>query len=223
MEKMVKIAPSILSGNFLNLGPDIRTVNDNADLIHIDVMDGSLVPNISFGFPVIDAIAKAVTVPMDVHLMIVNPDKYIERFAASGADLISFHLEAADLSGKDPKDIIAQIKSFGVKAGLAINPDVPVERLFPYIEDADFFLVMSVFAGFGGQKFIEDSIGRIKTLKAELDSRGVVGKDIEVDGGVSAANARPLAEAGATMLVAGSSVFKASDPAKAIAELRQIR
>lgn len=220
---MVKIAPSILSGNFLNLGPDIRTVNDNADLIHIDVMDGSLVPNISFGFPVIDAIAKAVTVPMDVHLMIVNPDKYIERFAASGADLISFHLEAADLSGKDPKDIIAQIKSFGVKAGLAINPDVPVERLFPYIEDADFFLVMSVFAGFGGQKFIEDSIGRIKTLKAELDSRGVVGKDIEVDGGVSAANARPLAEAGATMLVAGSSVFKASDPAKAIAELRQIR
>lgn len=220
---MVKIAPSILSGNFLNLGPDIRTVNDNADLIHIDVMDGSLVPNISFGFPVIDAIAKAVTVPMDVHLMIVNPDKYIERFAASGADLISFHLEAADLSGKDPKDIIALIKSFGVKAGLAINPDVPVERLFPYIEDADFFLVMSVFAGFGGQKFIEDSIGRIKTLKAELDSRGVVGKDIEVDGGVSAANARPLAEAGATMLVAGSSVFKASDPAKAIAELRQIR
>lgn len=220
---MVKIAPSILSGNFLNLGPDIRTVNDNADLIHIDVMDGSLVPNISFGFPVIDAIAKAVTVPMDVHLMIVNPDKYIERFAASGADLISFHLEAADLSGKDPKDIISQIKSFGVKAGLAINPDVPVERLFPYIEDADFFLVMSVFAGFGGQKFIEDSIGRIKTLKAELDSRGVVGKDIEVDGGVSAANARPLAEAGATMLVAGSSVFKASDPAKAIAELRQIR
>lgn len=220
---MVKIAPSILSGNFLNLGPDIRTVNDNADLIHIDVMDGSLVPNISFGFPVIDAIAKAVTVPMDVHLMIVNPDKYIERFAASGADLISFHLEAADLSGKDPKDIITQIKSFGVKAGLAINPDVPVERLFPYIEDADFFLVMSVFAGFGGQKFIEDSIGRIKTLKAELDSRGVVGKDIEVDGGVSAANARPLAEAGATMLVAGSSVFKASDPAKAIAELRQIR
>ncbi len=219
---MVKIAPSILSGDFLNLGQDIRTVNDNADLIHIDVMDGSLVPNISFGFPVVDAIAKAVSVPMDVHLMIVNPDKYIERFAASGASLISFHLEAADLSGKDPKDIIAQIKSFGVKAGLAINPDIPVERLFPYIEDADFFLVMSVFAGFGGQKFIEDSIGRIKALKAELDGRGVE-KDIEVDGGVSAANARPLAEAGATMLVAGSSVFKASDPAKAITELRQIR
>ena len=159
---MVKIAPSILSGNFLNLEPDIRMVNGNADLIHIDVMDGSLVPNISFGFPVMEAIAKAVTVPMDVHLMIINPDKYIERFAKCGANLISFHLEAADQAGKDPKEIIG---------------------------------------------------------KAEMDRRGVV-KDIEVDGGVSSANARILAEAGATMLVAGSSVFKAEDPAKAIAELR---
>lgn len=216
---MVKIAPSILSGNFLNLEPDIRMVNGNADLIHIDVMDGSLVPNISFGFPVMEAIAKAVTVPMDVHLMIINPDKYIERFAKYGANLISFHLEAADQAGKDPKEIIGMIKDCGAKAGLAINPDVPVERLFPYIEDVDFFLIMSVFAGFGGQKFIPESIDRIKTLKAEMDRRGVV-KDIEVDGGVSSANARILAEAGATMLVAGSSVFKAEDPAKAIAELR---
>lgn len=216
---MVKIAPSILSGNFLNLEPDIRMVNGNADLIHIDVMDGSLVPNISFGFPVMEAIAKAVTVPMDVHLMIINPDKYIERFAKCGANLISFHLEATDQAGKDPKEIIGMIKACGAKAGLAINPDVPVERLFPYIEDVDFFLIMSVFAGFGGQKFIPESIDRIKTLKAEMDRRGVV-KDIEVDGGVSSANAKILAEAGATMLVAGSSVFKAEDPAKAIAELR---
>ncbi len=216
---MVKIAPSILSGNFLNLEPDIRMVNGNADLIHIDVMDGSLVPNISFGFPVMEAIAKVATVPMDVHLMIVNPDKYIERFAKCGAGLISFHLEAADQAGRNPKEIIAQIKSCGARAGLAVNPDVPVERLFPYIEDVDFFLIMSVFAGFGGQKFIEDSIGRIKALRAEMDRRGVV-RDIEVDGGVSAANAGLLTEAGATMLVAGSSVFKAQDPAKAIAELR---
>ncbi len=215
---MVRIAPSILSGNFLNLEPDIRMVNKNADLIHIDVMDGSFVPNISFGFPVVEAIAKAVTVPMDVHLMIVNPDKYVGRFAKTGAEMISFHLEAADQAGKDPRDIIAQIKSFGVKAGLVINPDIPVERLFPYIDDVDFFLIMSVFAGFGGQKFIPESIDRIKTLKAEMDRRGVV-KDIEVDGGVSASNARILAEAGATILVAGSSVFKAESPAKAINEL----
>lgn len=194
-------------------------VNKNADLIHIDVMDGSFVPNISFGFPVVEAIAKAVTVPMDVHLMIVNPDKYVERFAKTGAEMISFHLEAADQAGKDPRDIIAQIKSFGVKAGLVIDPDIPVERLFPYIDDVDFFLIMSVFAGFGGQKFIPESIDRIKTLKAEMDRRGVV-KDIEVDGGVSASNARILAEAGATILVAGSSVFKAESPAKAINELR---
>ena len=216
---MVRIAPSILSGNFLNLEPDIRMVNKNADLIHIDVMDGSFVPNISFGFPVVEAIARAVTVPMDVHLMIVNPDKYVERFAKTGAEMISFHLEAADQAGKDPRDIIAQIKSFGVKAGLVINPDIPVERLFPYIDDVDFFLIMSVFAGFGGQKFIPESIDRIKTLKAEMDRRGVV-KDIEVDGGVSASNAHILAEAGATILVAGSSVFKAESPAKAINELR---
>lgn len=216
---MVRIAPSILSGNFLNLEPDIRMVNKNADLIHIDVMDGSFVPNISFGFPVVEAIAKAVTVPMDVHLMIVNPDKYVERFAKTGAEMISFHLEAADQAGKDPRDIIAQIKSFGVKAGLVINPDIPVERLFPYIDDVDFFLIMSVFAGFGGQKFIPESIDRIKTLKAEMDRRGVL-KDIEVDGGVSASNAHILAEAGATILVAGSSVFKAESPAKAINELR---
>ncbi len=216
---MVKIAPSILSGNFLDLEPDIRMVNENADLIHIDVMDGSLVPNISFGFPVVEAIAKVVTVPMDVHLMIINPDKYIKRFAACGAKLISFHLEAADQAGKDAGEIIDLIKSCGAKAGLAINPDVPVERLFPYIDKVDFFLIMSVFAGFGGQKFIEDSVGRIKTLKAEMDRRGVV-RDIEVDGGVGTANARILAEAGATMLVAGSSVFKAENPAEAIAALR---
>ena len=216
---MLKIAPSILSGNFLNLEPDLRMINDNADLIHIDVMDGSLVPNISFGFPLAEAMAKVMTVPMDVHLMIVNPWKYIERFAKVGAGLISFHLEACDQAGKDPSEDIAMVKATGAKAGIAINPDVPVERLFPYIEEVDFFLIMSVFAGFGGQKFIEESVDRIKTLKAEMDRRGIV-RDIEVDGGVSSANSRILADAGATMLVAGSSVFKAEDPAQAIKEMR---
>ena len=216
---MVKVAPSILSGNFLNLEPDLRMVNANAELLHVDVMDGTFVPNISFGFPVMAAMAKVVTVPMDVHLMIVNPDKYIERFAKAGAQMISFHLEAAQDAGKDPAGIIGMIHGLGVKAGLAIDPDVPVEDLFPYIGDVDFFLIMSVFAGFGGQKFIEESVDRVARLRKELERLGIV-KDIEVDGGVSAANARILEEAGATILVAGSSVFNASDPAKAIEDIR---
>jgi ribulose-phosphate 3-epimerase len=194
-------------------------VNANAELLHVDVMDGTFVPNISFGFPVMAAMAKVVTVPMDVHLMIVNPDKYIEPFAKAGAQMISFHLEAAQDAGKDPAGIIGMIHGLGVKAGLAIDPDVPVEDLFPYIGDVDFFLIMSVFAGFGGQKFIEESVDRVARLRKEMERLGIV-KDIEVDGGVSAANARILEEAGATILVAGSSVFNASDPAKAIEDIR---
>lgn len=216
---MVKIAPSILAADFLNLERDVKLVNDHADLLHFDVMDGCLVPNLSFGFPVLDAVAKVTDIPLDVHLMIVNPDKYIERFAKAGAGLISFHLEAADEAGKDAGEYIALAKSCGVKAGLAIDPDVPVERLFPYIPDVDFFLIMSVFAGFGGQKFIPESIGRIAALRTEMERTGIV-KDIEVDGGVSASNAHALVEAGATMLVAGSSVFQAEDPVGAIAKMR---
>ena len=216
---MVKIAPSILAADLLSLERDVRVVNDHADLLHFDVMDGSLVPNLSFGFPVLDAVAKVAAIPLDVHLMIINPDKYIERFAKAGASLISFHLEAADEAGKDAEEYISIARACGVKAGLAINPDVPVERLFPYIPEVDFFLIMSVFAGFGGQKFIPGSIGRIAALKAEMERIGIV-KDIEVDGGVSAANSRALIDAGATMLVAGSSVFKADDPVEAIAQMR---
>lgn len=216
---MVKIAPSILAADFLHLERDVKLVNDHADLLHFDVMDGCLVPNLSFGFPVMEAVAKIAAIPLDVHLMIVNPDKYIERFAAAGASLISFHLEAADEAGKDVSEYISLAKSCGVKAGVAIDPDVPVERLFPYIREVDFFLIMSVFAGFGGQKFIEESVGRIAGLRAEMDRIGTV-KDIEVDGGVSASNAKALIDAGATMLVAGSSVFKAEDPALAIAGMR---
>ena len=216
---MVRIAPSILAADFLHLERDVRLVNDHADLLHFDVMDGCLVPNLSFGFPVLEAVAKVAAIPLDVHLMIVNPDKYIERFAKAGASLISFHLEAADEAGKDAGEYISLARSCGVKAGLAIDPDVPVERLFPFIPDVDFFLVMSVFAGFGGQKFIPESIARIASLRAEMERVGIV-KDIEVDGGVSADNSKALVEAGATMLVAGSSVFKAEDPAAAIAAMR---
>ena len=209
----------MLSADFLHLEEDVEMVNRYADLFHLDVMDGTFVPNISFGFPVIEAIAQKAKKPMDVHLMIVHPEKYIERFAQVGAQMISVHLEAARADGADPAVILRAIRGLGVQAGLVINPDVPVEDLYPYLEEVDFLLIMSVFAGFGGQKFIEDTYGRIRTLKAEIDRRGLR-IPIEVDGGVSPANAAELARCGADILVAGSSVFKAEDRAAAIAAMR---
>lgn len=212
---MIQIAPSILSADFLHLEKDVETVNRYADILHFDVMDGVFVPNISFGFPVIEAVARKAEKPMDVHLMIVEPEKYAERFAKAGAAMISFHLNATS----DPLALLRKIRSLGVKAGLVINPDIPVESLYPYLKEADFILLMSVFAGFGGQKFIEDTYGRIRTLRAEMQRQGHL-IPIEVDGGVSASNAAALAEAGAEILVAGSAVFKAEDPAAVIAAMR---
>ncbi len=212
---MTKIAPSMLSADFLHLAKDVEMVDANADIFHLDIMDGVLVPNLSYGFPVVEAIARLAVKPLDVHLMIVEPYKYIERFAKTGASMISFHLEAARKAGRDACEILDQIRSHGVRAGIAINPDIPVEDLFPYLEKADFILVMSVFAGFGGQKFIETTYDRVRTLKSEI-TRRVLDCEIEVDGGVSPSNAAALAEAGADILVAGSSVFKAADPAGAI-------
>lgn len=205
----------MLAADFLHLEKDVDTVNRYADIFHLDVMDGVFVPNISFGFPVIEAIASKAEKPMDVHLMIVEPEKYADRFAQVGASMISFHLNAT----KDPEALLKHIRSLGVKAGLVINPDIPVEDLFPYLKDADYVLLMSVFAGFGGQKFIEATYDRIRTLKAEIKRKGLDIK-IEVDGGVSAKNAAALAEAGAEIFVAGSAVFKAEDPASVIASMR---
>lgn len=205
----------MLAADFLHLEKDIETVNRYADIFHLDVMDGAFVPNISFGFPVIEAIASKAEKPMDVHLMIIEPEKYVDRFAALGAEMISFHLNAS----KDPAALLKHIRSLGVKAGLVINPDIPVEELFPYLQDADYVLLMSVFAGFGGQKFIEATYDRIRTLKAEIGRQGLDIK-IEVDGGVSASNAAALVEAGAEIFVAGSAVFKAEDPAAVIAAMR---
>ncbi|MGN1232077.1 MAG: ribulose-phosphate 3-epimerase [Candidatus Cryptobacteroides sp.] len=216
---MTKIAPSMLSADFLHLAKDVEMVDEYADIFHLDIMDGVLVPNLSYGFPVVEAIARLANKPLDVHLMIVEPYKYIERFAKVGAGMISFHLEAARKAGRDAGEILDMIRSLGVKAGLAINPDIAVEHVFPYLEKADFILIMSVFAGFGGQKFIETTYDRVRTLKAEIFRRGL-DCEIEVDGGVSPSNAAALADAGAGILVAGSSVFKAQDPAEAIKLMR---
>lgn len=211
------IAPSILAADFLHLEKDVEIVNQYADYFHLDIMDGTFVPNISFGFPVVEAIASRAQKPMDVHLMIVNPEKYVERFAKAGASLISFHYEAAlENSGK----VLDQIHAFGLKAGIVINPDCLVEKIFPFLDKADYVLIMSVFAGFGGQKFIPETYDRIRSLRQELIRIGRPQVDIEVDGGVSPANAAALGEAGATILVAGSAVFKAADPAWAIAQMK---
>lgn len=205
----------MLAADFLHLEKDVETVNRYADIFHLDVMDGTFVPNISFGFPVIEAIAKKAEKPLDVHLMIVEPEKYVERFAKLGVSMISFHVNATS----DPSAVLRQIRSAGVKAGLVINPDIPVESLFPYLAEADFVLLMSVYAGFGGQKFIEETYGRARTLRAEIERQGL-SLELEVDGGVSAANAKALGDAGFNILVAGSAVFKAENPAEVIAAMR---
>ena len=214
---MIKVAPSILAADFLHLAKDVETVNRHADIFHLDIMDGTFVPNISFGFPVVEAIATKAKKPMDVHLMIIHPEKYVERFAKAGASMISFHYEATlEASG----EVLDLIHSFGVKAGIVINPDCPVEKIFPYLDKADYVLLMSVFAGFGGQKFIPETLDRIKQVRKELKRIGRPEVDIEVDGGVGPDNAAALAKAGATILVAGSAVFKADDPASVIAKMK---
>lgn len=207
----------MLSADFLNLGKDVAMVNANADLFHLDIMDGVFVPNISYGFPIVEAIAKEATKPLDVHLMIVQPEKYVARFAGAGASMISFHAEAAD----DPSAVLRQIRSLGAKAGLAFNPDYPLEKVRPYLGECDFVLVMSVFAGFGGQKFIESSYERVQTIRKWIDAEGLQ-CTIEVDGGVSPANAAELASAGAEILVAGSAVFKAGNPAEVISHMKSL-
>ena len=207
----------MLSADFLHLEKDVELVNRHADIFHLDIMDGTFVPNISFGFPVVEAIARRAEKPLDVHLMIVHPEKYVERFAKAGAELISFHFETAR---EESADIIAQIQALGVKAGIVINPDCPVEAIFPLLDKVDFVLLMSVFAGFGGQKFIPETIGRIKAVRAELDRIGRKDVPIEVDGGIGPDNAEEVVNAGAGILVAGSSVFKANNPAGAIRAMR---
>ena len=213
---MKYIAPSILSANFGHLANDIHMINESdADWLHIDVMDGVFVPNISFGFPLMKAFKLLSTKPLDVHLMIVHPEKYVERFCDAGAYSVGFHLEAVE----DPLPILDLIKAKGVRTCLTINPDIPAESLVPYLDKVDMVLIMSVFAGFGGQKFIPESLDKIRFIKSEITKRGL-NTLIEVDGGVSADNAATLFAAGADVLVAGSAVFGADSPTEAIRAMK---
>ena len=209
------IAPSVLSADFGDLRQDIEMLNrSEAEWIHVDVMDGTFVPNISFGFPVMEPLHKYATKPLDVHLMIVHPEKYVERFCDAGAWSVGFHLEAVD----DPKPILQLIRNKGVRTCLTINPDIDVKRLDPYLGDVDMVLLMSVFAGFGGQKFIPETMDKLRYVRQQITERGLHTL-IEIDGGVNIDNAHELFEAGADVLVAGSAVFKAPDPEQAIHQL----
>jgi ribulose-phosphate 3-epimerase len=209
------IAPSILSADFLHLGKDIEMINNSkAQWIHIDVMDGVFVPNISFGIPILKAVRKATTKILDVHLMIVQPERYFEAFRDAGADILTFHHEASVHLHRS----VAQVKELGMKAGVVLNPHTPVNVLSEILPELDLVLIMSVNPGFGGQKFIENTYQKIKTLKQMILA---CGKNIliEVDGGVDLNNASKLVQSGADILVAGNTVFSSTHPKETIANL----
>lgn len=218
MTKNPIVAPSLLAADFLKLNEAIALIDSSeADWLHMDVMDGRFVPNISFGMMIVEQVGKALQKPMDVHLMIEEPEKYVPEFARSGAEIITVHYEACPHLHRN----IQQIRDLGVRAGVAINPHIPVSLLEPIIEDLDLVLIMSVNPGFGGQKFIFETLYKIRQLRQMIMDRNSRAL-IEVDGGVGLQNAYKIMEAGADVLVAGSSVFGADDPVAAISKLKGI-
>jgi ribulose-phosphate 3-epimerase len=213
------IAPSLLAADFANLQKDIEMVNNSeADWFHIDVMDGVFVPNISFGFPILKAVKKYARKPIDVHLMIVDPDKYLEEFRDAGADHLTVHVETC----RHLHRTVQKIRELGMKAGVTLNPHTPVEHLEEIIPFADIILIMSVNPGFGGQKFIETSVHKVEKTKLLLQKSGSNAL-IEVDGGIDIHNASSLFDAGMNVLVTGTAVFKSNDPAGMISKLKHAR
>ena len=213
----MKIAPSLLACDFSKMGEEVISLQEcGADVVHCDVMDGVFVNNITFGIKMVEDIRKCTKLPLDCHLMIVNPEKYVERFAKAGADIITVHYEAC----KDNlKEVLQLIKSTGVKCGAVINPDTPVEKIADVIPLCDMVLVMSVFPGFGGQKFIPEALDKLRAVKAIIDASGKE-IDLEIDGGVTGENVAEIKAAGANVIVAGSAVFKAADRKAMIAGLK---
>ncbi len=213
----VKIAPSILSANFAKMGEEVESLaRSGADLVHCDVMDGVFVNNITFGIKMVEDLRKITTLPLDCHLMIVHPEKYVERFAKAGADIITVHYEACR---ENLKEVLELIKSTGVKCGAVINPDTPAEKIKEVLPLCDMVLVMSVFPGFGGQKFIPSALDKLRTLRAWIDESGR-DIDLEIDGGVTEENVEEIKAAGANVVVAGSAVFKAENRAETIGKLK---
>ena len=217
MNQKIYVAPSLLSADPMNMGEEIKSVESaGADWHHVDVMDGHFVPNLTYGPHFIKGLKKIATIPLDVHIMVSNPDAVAMQYVEAGADRLSFHIEAA----KNPRKIAEQIAAGGAKPALTVSPDTPIEKLFPYLDCVDHVLIMSVYPGFGGQKFLESAIEKVRLLHQEVQAKGIQDFIIEVDGGVNRETAKVVKDAGANALVAGSFVYRSDDRKAAIENLK---